>query len=513
MSDISINTKRIAKNTTLLYIRMMVVMVINLYAVRLVLNALGVEDFGIYNVIAGVITMLYSVSSVLSSATQRFYSSSVGENNLKHLREIFSTSLYIYVILSVIVLVIGETIGLWFVNTQLVIPDNRMNAANWVYQLSIFSFIASIMQVPFSAATIAHEDMGIFSIISTSETVLKLLSIFLIFIIPIDRLIIYGATLFVISVLVLISYILIAKKRYPECNYKKPTQKELFKELLSFSGWSFFGSIAGVGMSQVNTILINIFFGPIVNAARAISFQFNQALTSFVSSFILAVRTPMIKSYAEDSHLYLIKIFNISNKFIYYCLIMICLPVFLEMDTILNLWLKTTDSQTILFSRLILIYTLIISLNNPISIIIHATGHVKEYHLSVETFTLLCVPATYILFKLGYPAYSTYIAMIVTAVLAHLVRLICLKRYFKHFSYSEYVKSFVIPALFITIATAIIVTFVHKSILDPALRIVVIVSLSIACIAAFTYVFGISKTEKVFFRQFITNIKRKIGIL
>lgn len=512
MSNISINTKRIAKNTTLLYIRMMIVMIINLYAVRLVLNALGVEDFGIYNVIAGVITMLYSVSSVLSSATQRFYSTSIGENAPVHLREIFSTSLYIYVILSVIVLIVGETIGLWFVNTQLVIPESRMNAANWIYQLSIFSFIASIMQVPFSAATIAHEDMGIFSLISTSETVLKLLSIFLIINIPLDRLVIYGATLFIISVMVLISYILIASKKYPECSYKKPTQKKLFKDLMLFSGWSFFGSIAGVGMSQVNTIFVNIFFGPVVNAARAISFQFNMALTSFVGSFILAVRTPMIKSYAEGSYLYLNKIFSISNKFIYYFLLMICIPLVIEMNTILNLWLTVNDSQTVLFSRLMVVYTLIMALNNPIAIIIHATGHVKEYHLPVETITLLCVPASYILYKLGYPAYSTYIVMIITAVVAHLVRLVCLKKYYKPFSYFDYFKSFIIPAFFITLATFFIIIFVHDSINGSFMRISAVVALSIICVAVQAYLFGLSKAEKDVINQIFVNVTKKIRL-
>ncbi|MDD3489072.1 MAG: oligosaccharide flippase family protein [Paludibacter sp.] len=512
MSDFSSNSKRIAKNTTLLYIRMLVVMIINLYAVRLVLKALGVEDYGIYNVIAGVITMLYSVSSVLASATQRFYSYSIGENAFDRLKGIFSTSLHIYVVLSFVIILIGETVGLWFVNTQLVIPPDRIIAANWIYQFSIFSFIVTIMQVPYSAAIIAHEDMGVFSLISTSETILKLLSIFLIFIIPIDRLIIYGATLFIISIIVLIAYISISYKRYPECRYQKPTEKKLFIELLTFSGWSFFGSIAGVGMSQVNTIFVNLFFGPIVNTARAISFQFNSAITSFVGSFILAVRTPMIKSYADESYLYLNKIFSISNKFIYYFLLMICIPLVLEMNTVLNLWLTINDNQTVLFSRLMVIYTLIMALNNPIAIVIHATGHVKEYHLTVETIMLLCVPATYILFKLGYPAYSTYTVMIIAASVAHVVRLVCLKRYYKPFSYFEYLKSFIIPAFFITVATIFIAIFVHKNIIDSFIRISSVATVSIVCITVMAYLFGLSKTEKDVVNHIFANMMKKIGL-
>ncbi len=509
MQDNSSSTKRIAKNTTLLYIRMMVVMIINLYTVRLVLNALGAEDYGINNVVAGVITMLMSVSSVLSTATLRYYSYSIGENKLERLRNIFSTSLNIYALLSFIVIILGETVGLWFVNTQLVIPAERMNAANWIYQFSIFSFITTIIQVPYSTATIAHEDMGIFALISTAECVLKLISVLLIFIIPLDRLIIYGATLFVISTLVLISYIMVGYSKYAECRYQKPTEKTLYKELLSFSGWSLFGSVAGVGMFQVNTILVNIFFGPLVNAARAISLQFNLAVSSFSGSFLMAIRTPMIKSYADESYLYLNKIFNLSNKFIYYCLLMVCLPLIFEMNTVLILWLKTTDPQTVLFSRLILVYALIMSLNNPISIIIQATGHVKEYHVLVEIFTLLCVPATYILFKLGYPAYSTIIVMIIAAVASHVVRLICLKKYYKPFSYSEYIKSFLLPAFAITLVASLFVFLIHRSIINTSLRMFAVGFFSVVCVAAFVLLIGLSKTEKDDLKQLITSRKRK----
>jgi O-antigen/teichoic acid export membrane protein len=273
--------------------------------------------------------------------------------------------------------------------------------------------------------------------------------------------------------------------------------------LLSFSGWSLFGSIAGVGMAQVNTILVNIFFGPLVNAARAISFQFSMAVSSFSNSFLMAIRTPMIKSYAEESYLYLNKIFNMSNKFIYYSLLMICLPLIFEMDTILIFWLKTSDVETVLFSRLILVYALIMSLNNPISIIIQATGNVKGYHVAVETFTLLCVPATYILFKLGYPAYTTYIIMIVAAIASHVVRLICLKKYYKAFSYSEYIKSFLLPAFAITLVLSFLFFLIHTSFFSPSPRIFAIVLFSIVSVPVFTFLIGLTKTEKEVLKQLI----------
>jgi len=509
MSDNSTNTRRVAKNTSLLYIRMMVVMIINLYAVRIVLNALGAQDYGINNVVAGVITMLTSVSSVLSTAIQRYYSYSVGEKKPERLRDIFSTSVNIFAFLSIIVFILGETVGLWFVNNHLVIPVERMNAANWIYQFSIFSFILTFLQIPYSAATMAHEDMGIFAAINTAESVLKLISALFIYVIPLDGLIIYGASLCLISALVLISYTVVGYNKYDECRYHKPSGKTFYKELLSFSGWSLFGSVAGVGMAQVNSILVNIFFGPMVNAARAVSFQFSSAVSSFSGSFLMAVRTPIIKSYAEESYLYLNKVFNLSNKFIYYSLLMIFLPIIFEMDNVLILWLKTSDPQTVLFSRLILVYALIMSLNNPISIIIQATGYVKEYHVAVETFTLLCVPATYILFKLGYPAYYTYIVMIIAAIASHVVRLIYLKKYYMPFSYSEYIKSFLIPAFAITLVSSSFVFLIHRNILDTSHRVFAVVFFSILCVAFFALLIGLSKSEKDFLKQLTTYIKRK----
>lgn len=484
-------------------------MIINLYTVRIVLNALGVEDYGIYNVVGGIITMLSCISGVLSTATQRYYSHAIGESRKDKLRKIFSTSISIYAILSVIIVLLGETFGLWFVNTQLVIPADRMVAANWIYQFSIFSFIATIMQIPYSAAIVSQEKMGTYTIITTVECILKLLFAYLLLVIPIDRLIIYGLTLFVAHLITSISYVIIGSCRYAECHYQRQNDRALYKEMLSFSGWSLFGSIAGVGMYQVNTILVNIFFGPTVNTARAIALQINSAITSFCSSFVLAVKPPMIKSYAEKTYPYLNLLFSISNKFIYYCLLVICLPIMFEMNYILSLWLKGTTEQTVLFARLILIYSLIMSLNNPITTIIQATGNMKGYHVPVEMFTLLCVPVTYILFKLGYPAYYTFIAMIVSAIASHIVRLICLKKYYKPFNISEYFISFVVPAIIISSIASILCFFVHTYIANALLRLFCIFISSVITTLIMVWVIGLNNVERAMCRKFINGFFHK----
>lgn len=487
---------RIAKNTLLLYVRMSFVMLINLYAVRIILNALGNEDYGIYNVVAGVITMLSFMSGVLSSATQRFYSFSIGNKQEDSLKCIFSTSLNIYILLSVIVLIVGETLGLWFINSQLVIPEDRMIAVNWLYQFSIFSFITTILVVPYSAAVVAHEQMGIYAIVSTVECILKLGAALILFIIPLDRLIIYGGALFLVHLLYLIAYAVICRKRYAECHYQKTQNKRLYKELLSFSGWSLFGSLARVGNQQGNTILVNIFFGPLVNASRAVALQIGGAIDVFCNSFIMAVRPAMIKSYAENDYSYLFKLFDFSNKFIYYCLLMICLPLYIEMETVLGLWLKNPTEDMVVFSKLTLVYSLILSLHYPITIIMQATGNVKRYFVPVELFTLLSLPLTYLFYALGYPAVTTFIIMVCVFALAHIVRLIVLKRAISLFSMKSYFVRFMAPAILITGIAAWCTGMVANNIDNTILRLIGVIVASTIMIGIMSICFGLSKSEK-----------------
>ena len=269
-----------------------------------------------------------------------------------------------------------------------------------------------------------------------------------------------------------------------------------------------FSSLAGTGINQINTILVNIFFGPVANAARAIALQVNSAMNSFTASFLTAIKPPMIKSYAEGNYVYLDKIFYLSNKFVYYCLIMICMPLIFEMDTVLMLWLKSTDSQTILFARLVLIYALIMSLNNPISIIIQATGKIKSYSVWVEIPTLLSVPATYMFFKLGYPAYSTFVVIIVAAIIAHIIRLICLKKNYNSFDFIVYMKNFILPAIFITFIVVLLGYLFHISILNSLVRLGVIVFISVLFTLLFVFLLGLSADERRMLKALITRARK-----
>ena len=504
-------TRTIAKNSAILYTRMLVIMVIDLLLVRIILKALGEVDYGIYNVVAGVITMLSFFNNVLSTAIQRFYSYSLAsiENHFK-LKSIFSSSINLILILSCIVLIIGETIGLWLVNCQLVIPEERLLAANLIYQFTIVSFILSLLSIPYSAAVLAHEDMGFFSIVSVGSSVLKLSLAALIVFTTLDKLIFYGVILLFIHIISTLAYVVFSKIKYVECSYVKHYDKHIQKEILSFSGWSVFGALAGIGMNQINTILLNIFFGPIINTARAIAIQVGSSLNSFCSNFILAIRPAMIKSYAENDSTYLNRLFYLSNKFIYYLLLVFYVPLMVYTESILNIWLNYSNSETILFTKLMLTYSLILSLNNPISIIIQATGLVKRYNIYVETTVLLCVPITYILFKMGMPAYTTFIAMIVTAVSAHIVRLICLKDAFSKFSYKEYLLKFLLPAVIITFITFSFVILTTNLLLNIWLLLFIGLVVSFLSILIFVYFLGLSIDERQILSSLMSKFLQKI---
>ena len=292
-------TKNIASNTFFLFVRMLVITFLNLYIVRVIIRRLGIEDYGIFNTIAGVVTIASFLTGVLSLSVQRYFSFYIGKNDIQKQTEIYSSCINIIAILSIFVILIFETIGLWFVNTQLVIPTARMVAVIWLYQFTIFTFIFSLFQIPYTAAIFAHEDIGIYAIVSTIECFLRLGAALLIGKFMIDNLSLYGACLLISSIIIFTIYIWYSKRRYQECCYTKNTDKRLYKELLSFSGWTLFGNIANIGMQQGNIILLNIFFGATINAAFGVALQINNAFGSLCNSIIIPLRPAMIKAYAE----------------------------------------------------------------------------------------------------------------------------------------------------------------------------------------------------------------------
>jgi O-antigen/teichoic acid export membrane protein len=502
----STDNKRIAKNTILLYTRMIIVMIINLYAVRLIIKDLGMEDYGIYNVIAGVVTSLSCLTGVLAASTQRFYSIAQGREDNNKLQLIFSTSIRINIIIVVALLLIAETVGLWFINNQLVIPENRIIAANWVYQTALISFAFVFLQTPFSAAVIAHENMGIFAVISLLECILKFGAAFILLFITVDNLIWYSLLLSIASVIVFLLYVCVCKKKYQECRYTSSSSNELLKEMISFSGWTLLTSCASICMYQANTILVNIYFGQLVNASRGIALQLNAALSSFTASFLMAVRPPIMKLYAEGKYSDLNTLFNLSNKFIFYLMLLICIPLFFEMDTILKIWLNQNDSQSVLFSKLIVIYNFILALNNPISYIIQATGQVKKYCLYVEVFTIACMPLTYLFFSIGFEAVSTFWAMIICVTLSHVARIVCLQYFYHKFSLSDYCVNFLLRGIIVAILSIAATYYVQHFLLASISRIIITALVSSFSTIMLMYIIGLSANEKLKIKEEMSKI-------
>lgn len=490
-------SKKIAINTAVLYLRMFAILLINLIAVRLVLRALGATDYGIYNVVAGIIAIVGFVGTAMASSTQRFYSYAIGEKNVRKQKEVFTVSFVLFLLFSLIALIITEVVGLWLIDNKLVIPPDRLLAAKWVFHFSILSFIATILCIPFSAAIIANENMGAYAAITFGECILKFISAIILYWIPIDKLLLYGLAILISHIVVLIAYIVFARKKYSSvCSFISIRSKSIYKDLISFSGWSLFGSAAGVLINQGNTLLVNIFFGPVVNAARAIALQISNALVMFSGSFTTALRPPIVKSFAEKNDDYVNKLFGFGNKFIFYAMLMVCLPLFFEMETVLSLWIKEYDADTVIFSRLVIIYTLIMVLHDPITTIIQASGQIKRYYLFTESFTILCMPATYIVYKMGFPAYSTFIVMCVAIICSHIARLLVLKKQYHSFSIRNYCLSFALPAIVITAVLSLFSFALCWLVPSSHYRLLFSVFLSVLLTGTLVILFALDQSEK-----------------
>ena len=480
---------------------MFVITILNLYIVRLVLNGLGKTDFGIFNTIAGFVTTATIVNVVLAQSVQRFYSYAIGENHPERLREIFSASVNIVVLLTVVILLFMETAGLWFFDTQLVIPDARTEAAQTIYHIALATLVCSLAQIPFTAAIFANEDINIFAVISTIDVALKLVVACLIGTTSTDGLVFYCAGLLVVAMFTLSLYIVVAMRKYVECRYAHVTDREIYGKLLSFSGWTMLGSLSGIGMSQGNIILLDIVFGALATVPFAIAQQINNAFNALCNSMLLAFRPVMIKSYAAKQFDYLNELFSASNKFILYVLVAVGIPLFMEMRLILNLWLLDVSEQDVLFARLIIVYIICMAMHNPVTVIMQASGNLKQYYLPVESITILCVPVTWLLFRLGLPPYSVFFAMIGTCLLAHLVRLLVLRHFYPPFSLWHYFSTLVLPALVVVALATIVAIAIHTHIANDYARFAIVGISSPLSICLIVYLFGINSHERQQLRQ------------
>lgn len=499
------NNKRIAKNTMFLYFRMLLIMLVSIYTSRIVLKILGVEDFGIYNIIAGVIVLFSFLNNALTRSTQRFLNYELGKNDINEVKRVFSMSMTTHIGIALLIFILSETIGLWFVNTQLNLPLNRMSAVNWIYQFSIFSFCIQVIRVPFNASVIAYEKMSFYAIISIIEAILSLILVYLLILLDFDKLILYSFLMFFVKVLVLILYKIYCNKKFDTTRFKPFWDSLLFKKLLSFSGWSLFGSVANVGANQGLNFLLNIFYGVTVNAAMGIANQVSTAIYSFVSSFQTAFNPQIDKSYASSDYASLINLIFRSSKFSYYLLLIIAIPVIVNIDFLLKIWLYIVPEYAASFSILIILFLLIDAISAPLWMSVAATGKIKNYQILMGIIIIMNFPIAFIFLKFGFPPYSVLIIRVVINLITYIVRIFYLNRLFK-FPTNKYIMEVFLVSLIVTTLSFPIPYFIHQN-LDGWYGLIVssICSLFITCIIIFFI--GIKKNERIFLT---TTILKKI---
>lgn len=400
-SDTSSNNKRIAKNTLLLYFRMLFLMGISLYTSRVILSALGIEDFGIYNVVGGVVAMFSMLSGSLSAAISRFITYELGTGNNEKLKRIFSSAVTIQILLGLIIVLLAETVGAWFLNTKMVIPLERLMAANWVLQFSIFTFVINLISVPYNATIIAHEKMSAFAYISIAEAVGKLVIAYFIMISPMDRLIFYAAFMFSVAVIIRLIYGIYCKRHFEECNYHFFWDKELLRKMSGFAGWNMIGASSAVLREQGGNIVINLFCGPTVNAARGIASQVGNAVQGFVSNFMTALNPQITKSYASGDRDYMMTLIFQGARLSFYMLLLLSLPIIVSTKYILTLWLGNVPEHTVLFVQLILLFSMSESISNPLVTAMLATGKIRNYQIVVGGLQMMNLPISYALLRIG----------------------------------------------------------------------------------------------------------------
>ena len=504
------NNKRIAKNTLLLYVRMLFTMAVSLFTSRVILNTLGVEDYGINNVVGGIVTMFSVLSGSLSASISRFITFELGKGNLQRLKTVFSTGVNIQLGMSLLVVILAEAVGIWFLNTKMNIPVERLNAANWVFQCAILTFVLNLLSVPYNAAIIAHEKMSAFAYISVVEVTLKLIIVYMLTISPFDRLKTYAVLLLLVGAIIRFIYGYYCKKHFEECTYHFVFNKPILKEMTGFAGWNFLGNGAYMLNTQGVNILMNLYFGVAVNAARGVATQVDAALKQFVNNFTTAVNPQITKSYAQGDLDYMHKLVCRSAKFSAFLMMFFAVPIILETNTILTIWLKTVPDYAVIFLQWIIISSFMDTvLANSLVTSMFATGKIKRYQIIVTTVGCLVFPLSWIAFKLGFEPQVGYILYFIIYTILLFVRLYLLKDMVK-LPVMMYIRE-----VLYKLAPVIVVGFAIPGILILTMdagwfRLILVCLLSVLVTAASEYFIGLSNKEKDFVAEKIKLVIGKI---
>ena len=502
-------SRRIAKNTAILYFRMFFLMLVNLYTSRVVLDALGVKDYGIYNVVGGFVAMFALISSALTSACTRFlnYEMGIGESDRQML--VFSTSVIIQFILAVVIFVLAEIVGIWYINNMMVIPYPRLIAANWCFQFSVFSFCMNLICVPYNATIIAHEKMRAFAYVSIGQGIAILGVSFAIYYEPFDRLIFYALLLMVVQLCILISYRIYCKNNFHECRICRAFDKTLLHNMLSYSFWHLIGNGATVLKTHGVNLVLNLFGGPTVNAARGLATQVDNAVNQFSGNFMMAINPQITQSYAKGDIKYMLNLVYKGSYFSFYLIFLLSLPIMINSKYLMSLWLKEVPEYTVIFTQLALIVTVIASLSRPLVTAQNATGNVRNYQIAIGGIQLLNLPLSYLALWLGYSPFIVVVAIIVEFV-SFLARIFMLPKTLLYFRPYNYLKNVGFKCLFVAICAAPIPILAFVLLEEGFLSLFVNVIICLSCCIISVLFVGCDTNERNFFYSKIKEVRNKL---
>lgn len=502
--NISAN-KRIAKNSIYLAVRMLITTCVALYTSRVLLSVLGIVDYGVYNVVCGFVIMFAFLNNAMVTGVQRFYNYELGCNGIDGANHVFITSVYTQFILAVVVVVLTETIGLWYMYHKMVIPPERFSAALWIFQFAVISLVMNIMSAPYAAAVMAHEEMKFYALVSLLDSVIKLLIAIVLPFIFTDKLVAYGFLILLLNVIIFFTYYFFARFKFEEIRFKFVFYKKLFWELLTFSSWNLFGKFAVMVKEQGLNMILNLFYGPIVNAARAIAFQINGALTGFVSSVSVAVKPQLTQSYAQGDKVRTFHLMNSMSKLCYIVLLLFAIPLCVEIDYLLAIWLgANVPEYTNVFVILVVITLFVNNLNAPVSYVVHATGKMKKYQIVTSSIELIMLPVSYIILSFGAEPWIVFFVAFVFVTIGQVASLYIL-RSIEYFSIRDYFRQIIIPLSLVTLVSLLSALLIKYLLTEGFLRLLLVALVSIAVIALMTYSVCLNVSEKSIVKNFITS--------
>lgn len=477
---------------------------ITLYTSRIVLEQLGVSDFGVYNLVAGIVAMMGFMNAAMSSATQRYLAFDIGKNDPINLRKTFNTSLIIHGGIAVLIVLLAETIGLWYINYKMVLPLDRIYAANVVFQVSIFTLLVGVIQVPFNALIIAKERMNIYAYLSIVEAILKLAVVFLLVYFSTDKLITYSFLLFIVTLLIALFYQIYCKRSFPESRFMIPKDGDFYKELISYSGWNLFGNIAVVAKGQGVNLVLNLFFGTVINAAYAITNQVSSAINMFVVNLQMAFNPQIIKNYSQGNLQQMQSLIFQASKISFMLMLLLAMPILLNTDYILTLWLKDVPDDTIVFVQLALIGVLIESLSGPLMTAAQATGRIKWYQITIGTLIFLNLPISYVLLKIGMSPSVVFIVSIVIALISLHFRLFFLFLVLR-FDVKRYYKYVVLKLFVIVLLSFFTAYFIETYMMSPTSIVDFIVQSFLLILALFLIILfvGLNFQERMYLKKLL----------